>query len=46
MVDASVVLAWLLRDPVPESFQQILDDHITGHDPAIATELLWYEVHP
>jgi predicted nucleic acid-binding protein len=43
-VDASVVLAWLLRDPVPEAFRQILDDHISGHDPAVAPELLWYEV--
>jgi predicted nucleic acid-binding protein len=43
-VDASVVLAWLLRDPVPEAFQQILDDHISGRDQAIAPELLWYEV--
>lgn len=44
MVDASVVLAWLLRDPVPESFRQVLDDHITGRNPAVAPELLWYEV--
>jgi predicted nucleic acid-binding protein len=44
VVDASVVLAWLLRDPVSQPFQQILDDHITGRDPAVAPELLWYEV--
>ena len=44
VVDASVVLAWLLRDPVPQAVRQILDDHITGHDPAVAPELLWYEV--
>jgi predicted nucleic acid-binding protein len=44
VVDASVVLAWLLRDPVPHGSRKILDDHITGHDPAVAPELLWYEV--
>jgi predicted nucleic acid-binding protein len=44
VVDASVVLAWLLRDPVPHASQQILGDHVSGRDPAVAPELLWYEV--
>lgn len=44
VVDASVVLTWLLRDPVPEGCHQILDDHTSGRVPAVAPELLWYEV--
>ena len=43
VVDASVVLTWLLRDPPPAE-QRILDDHISGQEPLVAPELLHYEV--
>jgi predicted nucleic acid-binding protein len=44
VVDASVVLIWLLREPVPAAAQRILDEHITGVHPLVAPELLQYEV--
>jgi predicted nucleic acid-binding protein len=44
VVDASVVLAWLLRDPLPERYEHLLDDHVSGRVPAAAPELLHYEV--
>lgn len=44
VVDASVVLGWLLRDPVPRSYQAVLADHVSGRTPAVAPELLMYEV--
>jgi predicted nucleic acid-binding protein len=44
VVDASVVLGWLLQDPLPEEHARILADHIAGRMPAAAPELLHYEV--
>jgi predicted nucleic acid-binding protein len=44
VVDASVVLGWLLRDPLPDAHARVLDDHVTGAAPAAAPELLQYEV--
>lgn len=44
VVDASVVLTWLLKEPIPAPAQRILDEHITGMHPLVAPELLQYEV--
>jgi predicted nucleic acid-binding protein len=44
VVDASVVLGWLLRHPLPAAHARVLDDHVTGEAPAAAPELLQYEV--
>jgi len=44
VVDASVVLGWLLREPLPESSRRVLADHVGGASPAAAPELLHYEV--
>lgn len=44
VVDASVVLSWLLKDPIPVSARQALNDHLDGSNPAVAPELLQYEV--
>jgi predicted nucleic acid-binding protein len=44
VLDASVVLGWLLREPVPTAMERLLDDHVTGRVPAAAPELLRYEV--
>jgi len=44
VVDASVVLTWLLQEPVPPTAQRMLDDHVSGHHPAVAPDLLTYEV--
>jgi len=44
VLDASVVLGWLLREPLPEALERLLDDHVTGLAPAVAPELLRYEV--
>ena len=44
VVDASVILGWLLRHPLPETHARVLDDHVTGAAPAATPELLQYEV--
>lgn len=44
VVDASVVLGWLLREPLPEGHRRALTDHVSGAEPAVAPELLSYEV--
>jgi predicted nucleic acid-binding protein len=44
VLDASVVLGWLLREPLPEALARLLDDHVAGRVPAVAPELLRYEV--
>lgn len=44
VVDASVVLSWLLKDPISKPARQALDDHVNGSNPAVAPELLQYEV--
>ena len=44
VVDASVVLGWLLREPLPEGHRRALADHVGGAEPAVAPELLSYEV--
>jgi predicted nucleic acid-binding protein len=43
VVDASVVLGWILREPEAAS-GSLLDDHIAGRKPLVAPELLHYEV--
>jgi predicted nucleic acid-binding protein len=44
VVDASVVLGWLLREPLPEGHRRVLAEHVSGAAPAVAPELLSYEV--
>jgi predicted nucleic acid-binding protein len=44
VLDASVVLGWLLREPLSVALERLLDDHVTGRVPAVAPELLRYEV--
>lgn len=43
VVDASVVLQWLLAEPSTGS-KEILEAHLNGGEPLIAPELLNYEV--
>jgi predicted nucleic acid-binding protein len=43
VVDASVVLQWLLEKPSTRS-GQILEEHLNGSEPLVAPELLNYEV--
>jgi predicted nucleic acid-binding protein len=43
VVDASVVLQWLLEEPSTGS-SEILEAHLNGSEPLIAPELLNYEV--
>jgi predicted nucleic acid-binding protein len=43
IVDASVVLQWLLEEPSTGS-KQILEGHLNGSEPLLAPELLNYEV--
>lgn len=43
VVDASVVLQWLLEEASARS-RPILERHLSGRDPAVAPELLYYEV--
>ena len=43
VVDASVVLQWLLEQPSARS-TEILDGHLNGSEPLVAPELLNYEV--
>ncbi len=44
VVDASVVLSWLLLDPPLRRQQQILDAHVAGDEALVAPELIHYEV--
>lgn len=44
VVDASVALGWLLREPPADAHRRLLDDHVAGREPLIAPELLHYEV--
>lgn len=43
VVDASVVLQWLLENPSARS-REILEEHLNGSEPLVAPELLNYEV--
>ncbi len=43
VVDASVVLQWLLEQPSARS-TEILEGHLSGSEPLVAPELLNYEV--
>ena len=43
VVDASVVLQWLLEQPSARS-TEILEGHLNGSEPLVAPELLNYEV--
>ena len=44
VVDASVVLGWVLGQDAREGSHVALEGHLTGHDPLVAPELLNYEV--
>ena len=43
VVDASVVLKWLLAEPSEEA-KELLETHLNGSDPWVAPELLYYEI--
>ena len=43
VVDASVVLKWLLAEPSAEA-ETLLEKHLNGSDPLVAPELLYYEI--
>ena len=43
VVDASVVLQWLLEEPSTGS-KEILEAHLNGSEPLVAPELLNYEI--
>jgi len=43
VVDASVVLKWLLAEPSQEA-KELLETHLNGSDPLVAPELLYYEI--
>jgi len=43
VVDASVVLKWLLAEPSEEA-EELLERHLNGSDPLVAPELLYYEI--
>ena len=43
VVDASVVLKWLLAEPSAEA-EALLQKHLDGSDPLVAPELLYYEI--
>jgi predicted nucleic acid-binding protein len=43
VVDASVVLKWLLTEPSEEA-EELLETHLNGSDPLVAPELLYYEI--
>jgi predicted nucleic acid-binding protein len=43
VVDASIVLQWLLETPT-EGGRTVLENHVEGRDPLVAPELLSYEV--
>jgi predicted nucleic acid-binding protein len=44
VVDASVVLEWVLGQDAREGSHRLLENHLTGQDPLVAPELLSYEV--
>ena len=44
VVDASVVLGWVLGQNAREGSHSLLEGHLTGRDPLVAPELLNYEV--
>jgi len=44
VVDASLVLGWLLGQPARPGSHDVLERHLTGRDPLVAPELLCYEV--
>lgn len=44
VIDASVVLGWLLGQLAPEAGQSIINGHVSGRDPLAAPDLLGYEV--
>ena len=44
VVDASVVLGWLLADKPGVGHRQILDAHVAGDEALVAPELIHYEV--
>jgi len=43
VVDASVVLKWLLAEP-SEAAEELMEMHLNGSDPLVAPELLYYEI--
>ena len=43
VVDASVVLKWLLAEPSAEA-EELLERHLNGSDPLVAPVLLYYEI--
>jgi predicted nucleic acid-binding protein len=43
VVDASVVLKWLLAEP-SEKAEELLETHLNGTDALVAPELLYYEI--
>jgi predicted nucleic acid-binding protein len=43
VVDASVVLKWLLAEPSAQA-EALLEKHLNGGDPLVAPELLYYEI--
>jgi predicted nucleic acid-binding protein len=43
VVDASVVLKWLLTEPSEEA-EQLFETHLNGSDQLVAPELLYYEI--
>ena len=43
VVDASVVLKWLLAEPSEEA-EELLERHVNESDPLVAPELLYYEI--
>jgi predicted nucleic acid-binding protein len=44
VVDASVVLGWVLDEAWRPATGEVLEDHVTGREPLVAPELLHYEV--
>ena len=44
VVDASVVLGWVLGQDAREGSHRLLEGHLTGRQPLVAPELLNYEV--
>jgi predicted nucleic acid-binding protein len=44
VVDASIVLSWLLQQPEPRGAAAVLERHVSGAEPLVAPELLHYEV--
>lgn len=44
VVDASLVLGWLLGQPARPGSHDVLEGHLTGREALVAPELLCYEV--